>query len=49
MLSRPNWVPPGSTLGLQQMLARLGYLPVNFHYAGGHVPHSASAAVDDAI
>jgi peptidoglycan hydrolase-like protein with peptidoglycan-binding domain len=42
-------VPSGSTLGLQQMLARLGYLPVNFHYAGGRVPRSASAVEDAAI
>jgi peptidoglycan hydrolase-like protein with peptidoglycan-binding domain len=31
-----NWtVPAGSTLRLQQLLAMLGYLPVNFQYASG--------------
>ncbi len=47
--SSGTWtVPPGSTLGLQQMLAQLGYLPLDFHYAGGQVPHSAQA-VEDAV
>lgn len=31
-----SWsVPAGSTKRLQQLLATLGYLPYNFHYAGG--------------
>jgi hypothetical protein len=30
-------VPGGSTVRLQQMLALLGYLPLNFHYAGAGV------------
>jgi hypothetical protein len=28
-------VPAGSTLRLQELLSMLGYLPVDFHYAGG--------------
>lgn len=34
--STGTWsVPGGTTLRLQQLLALLGYLPVEFHYAGG--------------
>lgn len=48
--STGTWsVPPGSTLGLQQMLAKLGYLPLDFKYAGGNVPRTAQAIENAAI
>ncbi len=48
--SAGTWtVPPGSTLGLQELLAQLGYLPLDFHYPGGQAPHTAQALEDAAI
>jgi peptidoglycan hydrolase-like protein with peptidoglycan-binding domain len=42
--STGTWtVPGGSTLRLQQMLALLGYLPLNFNYTGSGVPLTAAA------
>jgi peptidoglycan hydrolase-like protein with peptidoglycan-binding domain len=41
--SMGTWtVPPGSTLRLQQILALLGYLPLNFNYSGRGVGLSAA-------
>jgi peptidoglycan hydrolase-like protein with peptidoglycan-binding domain len=35
-------VPGGSTLGLQQLLAQLGYLPLNFRYGAGVTTNPAA-------
>jgi peptidoglycan hydrolase-like protein with peptidoglycan-binding domain len=41
---QPSWtVPAGSTLRMQQILALLGYLPLNFSYAGGRVATTEAA------
>jgi len=41
---QPSWtVPGGSTLRMQQILALLGYLPLNFNYAGGGVATTVAA------
>ena len=42
-------VPEGSTLRLQQLLARLGYLPLDWQQAHGSVPASLAAQLDAAI
>jgi hypothetical protein len=45
-----SWsVPPGSTLGLQQLLANLGYLPLSFNYTRGPLPLTPQALQDAAI
>ena len=41
-------VPDGSTLALQQLLAQLGYLPVNFNPSSGAGDVAASAAAEEA-
>jgi peptidoglycan hydrolase-like protein with peptidoglycan-binding domain len=47
---RPTWtVPPGSTVRLQQMLSLLGYLPVQFNYAGSGVPLTPQAQEQAAV
>jgi hypothetical protein len=44
-----NWtVPAGSIVRLQQLLAIDGYLPLTFHYAGGHGPGLTPAAQETA-
>ena len=51
--SQIEWtVPPGSTLRLQQLLAETGYLPVDWHPAGGRaggVPRTPSAQAQAAV
>jgi hypothetical protein len=43
-IRRIRWtVPPGSTLRLQQLLARAGYLPLDWTPAGGAVPRTPQA------
>ena len=42
-------VPPGSTLRLQQLLARLGYLPLTWQPAAGHAPNSLEAQLAAAV
>jgi peptidoglycan hydrolase-like protein with peptidoglycan-binding domain len=42
-------VPAGSTVRLQQMLALLGYLPLNFHYSGGGVGLTAADQLNAAV
>jgi hypothetical protein len=42
-------VPPGSASRLQQLLALLGYLPVNFQYSGGAVPLTPQAQEQAAV
>jgi L,D-transpeptidase catalytic domain len=42
-------VPPGSTSRLQQLLALLGYLPLNFNYSGGGVALTPSSQVQAAV
>ncbi|HET9719298.1 MAG TPA: peptidoglycan-binding protein [Solirubrobacteraceae bacterium] len=45
-----HWtVPPGSTLRLQQILANLGYLPLQFQPSGGAVPSTPSAQMKAAV
>jgi len=45
-----NWkVPAGSTLRLQQLLARLGYLPVRWTPQGGASPSTPTAEADAAV
>ena len=47
---QPSWtVPAGSTLRMQQILALLGYLPLNFNYAGGGVATTVAAQEAAAI
>ncbi|HEX3975161.1 MAG TPA: L,D-transpeptidase [Solirubrobacteraceae bacterium] len=41
-------VPGGSIVRLQQLLAITGYLPLNFHYAGGHGPGLTASAQETA-
>jgi len=41
-------VPPGSTTGLQQLLANLGYLPLRFNYANGAGPAKTPQAEEAA-
>jgi len=41
-------VPDGSTLALQQLLAQLGYLPVNFNPSSGGSDVAASPAAEEA-
>jgi lipoprotein-anchoring transpeptidase ErfK/SrfK len=50
LVANPSWrVPLGSTLRLQQLLSQLGYLPLAWQPADGHVPSTpeeeAAAAV----
>ena len=46
----PRWtVPNGSTARLQQLLALLGYLPLDFHYKGRGVARTAQAEEAAAI
>jgi hypothetical protein len=48
--SEVEWtVPPGSTLRLQQLLAELGYLPVDWHPAGAPVAPTPSAQAQAAV
>jgi peptidoglycan hydrolase-like protein with peptidoglycan-binding domain len=42
-------VPGGSVLRLQQLLAQLGYLPVDWHPASGAPPSSVRAQLDAAV
>jgi hypothetical protein len=45
-----SWkVPPGSTLRLQELLARLGYLPVSWAPEGGASPSTPADEVDAAV
>jgi len=45
-----SWtVPGGSALRLQQLLAKLAYLPLDFHAAGGDVPDTPEAQMNAAI
>jgi lipoprotein-anchoring transpeptidase ErfK/SrfK len=45
MGGKPAWsVPAGTTLRLQQLLAQLGYLPVNFHDSVPNTPAAQEAA-----
>jgi L,D-transpeptidase catalytic domain len=41
-------VPGGSIVRLQQLLAITGYLPLTFHYTGGHGPGLSAAAQEAA-
>ncbi len=48
--SEATWtVPQGSPLRLHQLLAQLGYLPVNFTYAHGAPASSAAAQLNAAV
>jgi lipoprotein-anchoring transpeptidase ErfK/SrfK len=45
-----SWtVPGGSPLRLQQLLAILGYLPLDFHYQGGPPPSGPAAEMNAAV
>jgi peptidoglycan hydrolase-like protein with peptidoglycan-binding domain len=45
-----SWrVPPGSTMRLQQLLANLGYLPLQFQSSGPSVPLTATAQEGAAV
>ncbi|MGH2856817.1 MAG: L,D-transpeptidase family protein [Solirubrobacteraceae bacterium] len=45
-----NWtVPSGTTVRLQQLLAKLGYLPLTFTPAGSAVPQTATAQEQAAV
>jgi peptidoglycan hydrolase-like protein with peptidoglycan-binding domain len=49
MGGKASWtVPGGSTLRLQQLLAQLGYLPVDFHDSVAHTPAAEEAAAVNA-
>jgi hypothetical protein len=45
-----NWtVPGGSPLRVQQLLAILGYLPLDFHYQGGPPPNTPAGEMQAAV